>query len=102
MESGEAKSETEDPERSLTDKGKLDVARMAQWARQSEIKVHKIRHCGKRQAEKTAGIIDKNIHSTKGVIRVTRISPNGEPAPIVNLIDLEDESLMLVGDLPFY
>jgi len=98
---GEAKSETEDPERSLTEKGKWDVERMAQWAGKSGIKVHEIHHSGKKRAEQTASIIDKSIHSTNGVIRVTGISPNDDPIPIAHLIDLEDEPLMLAGHLPF-
>jgi phosphohistidine phosphatase len=98
---GEAKSETEDPERSLSEKGKRDVERMAQWAGKSGIKVHEIRHSGKRRAEQTAHIMGKQIPSRNGVVRVTGISPNDDPAPIANLINQEDEPLMLVGHLPF-
>jgi phosphohistidine phosphatase SixA len=43
---GEAKSEAEDPERSLTDRGAEAVRRMAAWAAQVGVKVDQIRHSG--------------------------------------------------------
>ncbi|HEX9757016.1 MAG TPA: phosphohistidine phosphatase SixA [Nitrospiria bacterium] len=98
---GEAKLESEDPERSLTEKGRMEAERISQWAGKSGIKVKEIRHSGKKRAEQTAEIISKRIHPPKGVIRVTGISPNDDPFPIANLIDQEDEPLMLVGHLPF-
>src|SRR5512142_725316 len=47
---GEAKSEAEDPERSLTDRGAEAVRRMAAWAARVGVKVDQIRHSGKRRA----------------------------------------------------
>jgi len=48
---GQAKPETEDPERSLTDQGAEIVGRMADWAAQVGLTVDQIQHSGKRRAE---------------------------------------------------
>jgi len=53
---GEAKPETEDPERSLTAHGAEIVEQMAGWAARMGIKLDEIRHSGKRRAEQTATI----------------------------------------------
>jgi len=53
---GEAESKKEDPERSLTKKGRRDVEKVAVWAAQTGLKIEQIRHSGKRRAAETAEI----------------------------------------------
>jgi len=98
---GEAKSEAEDPERSLTEKGKLGVERMGHWMRKSEIKVHEIRHSGKRRAEQTALILGGFLEPLNGVFQVSGLDPNHDVLPIAQLLASEETPLMVVGHLPF-
>ena len=72
---GEAKPETEDSERSLTEKGTEIVERMADWAAQMGITVDEIRHSGKKRAEQTAMIFAKKLDTAKGVIAVKGLNP---------------------------
>ena len=58
---GEAKPESEDPERPLTDRGEETVRRMAAWAAQVGLKVDEIRHSGKRRAEQTASLLAERL-----------------------------------------
>ena len=62
---GEAIPETEDSERSLTERGAETVERMADWAARNGIKVEEIRHSGKRRAEQTATIFAQRLTRRK-------------------------------------
>jgi phosphohistidine phosphatase len=99
---GEAKSEIEDPERSLTANGEKEVARVAQAVKKMGIKPAKIYHGGKKRAKQTAEIIgsglqvlDQNIEAIEG------LKPNDDARPWVEKILQEKKATMFVGHLPF-
>jgi phosphohistidine phosphatase len=98
---GEAKSEAEDPDRSLTDRGAETVRRMAAWAAAAGVKVDQIRHSGKRRAEQTAVIFAKSLGPTQGVVAVPGLAPNDDVIPVAEALWAEPGSIMLVGHLPF-
>jgi phosphohistidine phosphatase len=97
---GEAKPETEDPERSLTAHGVEIVEQMADWAARMGIKVDEIRHSGKRRAEQTATIFAKYLSPPKGVIAFSGLNPNDDVALVAESLHGEQASIMLVGHLP--
>jgi phosphohistidine phosphatase len=99
---GEAKSELEDPERSLTSKGEEEVNRVAKAAKKLDIKPSKIYHSGKKRAKQTAEIIasglkvpDQNLEAIQG------LKPNDDVHPWLEKIPKEKKDIMLVGHLPF-
>jgi phosphohistidine phosphatase len=99
---GEAKSELEDPERSLTSKGEEEVNRVAKAAKKMDIKPSKIYHSGKKRAKQTAEIIasglktpDQNLEAIQG------LNPNDDVHPWLEKIPKEKNDIMLVGHLPF-
>jgi len=98
---GQAKSEVEDPERSLTELGAETVRRMAAWAAQVGVKVDQIRHSGKRRAEQTAALLAERLGPAQGVIAVEGLKPNDDPRLVEEALRAEQGSLMLVGHLPF-
>ncbi len=98
---GEAKSETEDPERPLTERGAETVRQMAIWASQVGVRVAQIRHSGKRRAEQTAALLGERLNPSKGVVAVGGLKPNDDPHPVAEALQTEHEPLMLVGHLPF-
>jgi phosphohistidine phosphatase len=97
---GEAKAETEDPKRSLTEQGAKIVGRMADWAARTGIKVNQIRHSGKLRAEQTATIFAKKLDTPNGVIAVKDLNPNDEVTQVAESLHREQDSIMLVGHLP--
>lgn len=97
---GEAKPETEDPERSLTDRGTEIVGRMADWAARMRINVDEIRHSGKRRAEQTATIFAKQLNPQRGVNVGSFLSPNDDVTLVARSLQSEQASNMLVGHLP--
>ena len=98
---GEAKPEAEDPERPLTERGEETVLQMAAWAVQIGVRVTQIRHSGKRRAEQTAALLAERLKPSMGVVAAEGLKPNDEPRPVVEALQTEHESLMIVGHLPF-
>jgi len=96
---GEARSELEDPERSLTPRGEEETRKISDAAKRLNIHPEKICHSGKKRAEQTAGIIaaalDLPAHVGQG------LNPNDDIGPWVERIFAEAEDLMIVGHLPF-
>ena len=96
---GEAKSEAEDPERSLTIKGEEETKKVSDAAKRLGIRPSRIYHSGKKRAEQTAGIIagafDLSASLGQG------LNPNDNVRPWVERISREAEDLMIVGHLPF-
>src|SRR6516225_11720817 len=97
---GEAKPESEEPERPLTDRGAETVRRMAAWAAQVGLKVDQIRHSGKRRAEQTAALLGERLNPAQGVIAVDGLQPNDDVRPVAEAIQAEPAAVMLVGHLP--
>jgi phosphohistidine phosphatase len=96
---GEAKSEAEDPERSLTIRGEEDTRKISAAAKRLGFRPSRIYHSGKKRAEQTAGIIagvfDLSAQLGQG------LNPNDDVRPWVERISGEAEDLMIVGHLPF-
>ena len=98
---GEAKSKAEDPERSLTEKGRRDVEKVAVWAAQTGLRIERIRHSGKRRAAETAEIFAEKLNLKKNVVAISGIAPNDDVEPVANSLEQESHSIMIVGHLPF-
>lgn len=97
----EAKTEEQDPERSITPKGRQDTIRIAEMAQNAGLKVSEIRHSGKTRAKQTAGILGQYIEVADGVREVAGIGPVDDVKPVADEITAGDKDLMLVGHLPF-
>ena len=98
---GEAKSEAEDPERSLTDRGAETARRMAAWAARVGVQVDQIRHSGKRRAEQTAALLAEQLRPVNGTIAVAGLAPTADVRPVAEGLPAEIGAIMLVGHLPF-
>ncbi len=96
---GEAKSEAEDPERSLTIRGEEQTRKISDAAKKLGIRPSRIYHSGKKRAEQTAGIIagalNLSVQAGRG------LNPNDDIRPWAERIIREAEDLMIVGHLPF-
>jgi len=99
MQHGEAKSEAEDPERSLTVRGEEETQKISDAAKRLGIRPSRIYHSGKKRAEQTAGIISKALGLSPQISK--GLSPNDDVHPWVKRVSKEAEDLMIVGHLPF-
>lgn len=96
---GEAKPETEDPERSLTAKGEEEVRRVATAAKRMGIRASRIYHSGKWRAQQTAEIMASTLTLPAESFR--GLNPLDDVRPWAERISSETEDLMIVGHLPF-
>ncbi len=95
---GQAKTEAEDPQRSLTPKGENEVKSVANIAQKMTLNPSKIYHSGKLRAEQTAAIVggalDKSIETAQGM------APLDDIQLWADKINQSEKELMLVGHLP--
>lgn len=96
---GEAKSEKEDPERSLTDWGREEIERVAKVAKPLGITSSVIYHSGKLRAKQTAEILGGTLNLASQ--QEEGLNPNDPIQPWVERISKENRDLMIVGHLPF-
>jgi phosphohistidine phosphatase len=99
---GEAKSEVEDPERSLTARGEKEVVSVSKAAIGLHIRPSKVYHSGKLRAKQTAEIITSALKIPNLFVQATQgLNPNDDIRPWAEQISKEKEDLLLIGHLPF-
>ena len=96
---GEAKSEKEDPERGLTDKGRVDVQKTALLAQNWKISTSALFHSNKTRALETARIMAGHLIA-KGFSGGDGLAPLDAPEIWAERIAAMNEDVMLVGHLP--
>ncbi len=96
---GEAKPESEDPERSLTERGREEVERVARAAEKLGIQPSRIYHSGKKRAKQTAEIFGDSVK--KPPEASTGLNPNDDVRAWEDRVSEETEELMIIGHLPF-
>jgi phosphohistidine phosphatase len=74
MQHGQATTETEDPERPLTDAGRAAVQRVAKRARAADVRISGCLHSGKLRAEQTAQVASSRVVYESDLISGTGVS----------------------------
>lgn len=97
---GEAKSEKEDPERGLTDKGIEDVKRVARFVSSLNMHISQIFHSGKKRASQTAEILAEHLKPEKGITVSDGLAPLDDPRIWFERLSSKREDIALVGHLP--
>lgn len=98
---GEAESKKDDPARSLTKRGRDDVARVSAFAGRAGVQVHQIRHSPKNRAAETAAILVEHLEPAGGILALPGLAPKDDVRPVAELLNRETRSLMFVGHRPF-
>ena len=103
MQHGQATTETEDPERPLTDAGRAAVQRVAKRARAADVRISGCLHSGKLRAEQTAQLLVREIGAEPSVEARPGLAPNDPVVVVAQWLRAETEhpSLALVGHMPF-
>jgi phosphohistidine phosphatase len=96
----EAKREEEDPARDLTDKGRQDITKVAQYAGDLHLTVSRIYHSGKTRALTTAEILAAPLKPSQGVAEAAGLKPLDDPVIWADRLKGMTEDLALVGHLP--
>ena len=96
----EAKKKEEDPERDLTEKGRINIESVAHYVKRLEVQVRQIFHSGKTRARSTAEVMAYHLKPTAGVSEAPGLAPLDDPEIWADRIAQMDENVMLVGHLP--
>ncbi len=97
---GDAMSKSEEAERPLTDLGRQDAKKVANYLQKIGVKPAQIRHSGKARARETAEIIGEALNPGGGVVQVPGIKPNDDVRTVMESLWQESKSIMLVSHLP--
>jgi len=97
---GESVPKEINPDCPLSDRGLVEVARMAVMATGKEIELTKILHSGKKRALQTAIILKEYLNPLFGLEPSRGLNPNDDIFYILGLIE-KAENIMIVGHLPF-
>jgi phosphohistidine phosphatase len=97
---GEARPESEDPERPLAYAGRAQVEAAAQHLAACGITVSRILHSGKLRARQTAGIFAQYLDPAVDVMKQDGLGPNDDPEIAMQVLTRSREPVMIVGHLP--
>ena len=97
---GIPKPESEDPQKSLSEIGKVEVEKVAQVLKKSGIKVSKIFHSGKLRAKQTAEIMGDYLNPLEGITEAEGLNPLDPPEIWAEKLSNFKDDIMLVGHLP--
>jgi phosphohistidine phosphatase len=96
----EAQKKEVDPERDLTEKGRIDIESVAHHVKRLKVEVRQIFHSGKTRARSTANVLAWHLKPPAGVTEAPGLAPLDEPEIWTGRIASMDEDVMLVGHLP--
>jgi len=97
----EAKPESEDPERRLSERGRAEIRKMARFAAEHlKIRVPCILHSGKARARETAEVLAEALRPESGVEATDGLDPTADPRVWARRLTDSEEDAMLVGHLP--
>lgn len=97
---GEAKSRDADPARPLSEKGLIDVKKVAREASGRRVTVINIYHSGKMRAKQTAELFAEEVKPSQGVLEKDGLNPDDDPAIWEDRLSDTRTNVMLVGHLP--
>ncbi len=98
---GQANHESIDPNKNLSEIGKKEAAKMAEFLGQLGITVGQIWHSDKARAKQTAEILASAVKLQNGITEKTGLRPNDPVGSIAVEIQAYNNDLMLVSHLPF-
>ena len=100
MQHGEAKAESEDPARPLTERGRQEVERVARHAARLPLGVALVEHSSKLRARQTAEIVASCLEPRPRVQERPGLAPNDDPGDLARALQDASEPRLLVGHLP--
>ncbi len=98
---GEALAKDIDPERSLSEKGRRDVERLAAFLGGRAIRVARVLHSGKKRARETAQLLAAAMSPGAEAEAVAGLDPNDPVEPLAEQVSGWQQDAVLVGHLPF-
>jgi phosphohistidine phosphatase len=98
---GDAVPKDVDPDRPLSDKGRSDIQRLAEWLSQHDVRVAQIFHSGKTRAKETAEILGSLLESRGEMHERKGLAPNDSPEDLIQQLQDADKDTLIAGHMPF-
>jgi len=101
MRHGEALSSNKDPQRRLTDNGKLKIEQLAKHLQQQKLTYSHAYHSDRKRAQQTAEIMTQIISPDIKPAFLENITPNDDPGLLITEINGWNEDTLVTSHLPF-
>ena len=101
MRHGEALSSDKDPQRGLTDSGKLKINQLAKHLQQQKLTYGHAYHSDRKRAQQTAEIMTQIISPNIKPTFLENITPNDDPGMLITEINDWNEDTLVASHLPF-
>jgi len=96
-----SKSKEEDPERGITDTGKAETEKIAQYFKSLNPEIHVIWQSGKKRAKETADLFAHVLGIDNRILEHTGLSPNDPIDTVISALEKMHKDIVIVGHLPF-
>ena len=100
MQHGKPIPKEKNPDKPLSDRGKYDVGKMADFLKKAGVQVETVFHSGKTRARQTAEIISSKINPGKESQKREGLSPLDDVKIIAEEIKQGQKDFMIAGHLP--
>ena len=96
-----SKTKEEDPERGITDDGRIVTERIAEYFKSLKPEIHVIWRSGKKRTKETAEIFARTLGIDNRILKHTSLSPNDPVGPVISALEKMHKNVIIVGHLPF-
>ena len=96
-----SKSKEEDPERGITDTGRTETEKIADYFRTLNPEIHVIWQSGKKRAKETAEIFARVLGIDNRILEHSNLSPNDPIEPVTSALEKMHKNVIILGHLPF-
>jgi phosphohistidine phosphatase len=98
---GEALPKDADPQRPLSEKGRDDARRLAEFLGGCGIRVSRVLHSGKTRARETAELLAAKVLPGKDLEASAGLDPNDPVGAMAERLGAWEQDVLVVGHLPF-
>ncbi len=98
---GEAVPKEVDPDRPLSEKGRLDVERLAAFLARVGVRVERLYHSGKPRARQTAELLQWAVAPRRRPEERAGLGPADPVAPLAAEAQAWEEDALIAGHMPF-
>ena len=98
---GDAVAKDVDPDRPLSDQGRADIQRLAEWLANQHVQVAQILHSGKRRAIETAELLRPLLESPDQIFEGQGLAPNDSPEAFLRQLRDPKKDTLIAGHMPF-
>ena len=98
---GDAMPKDLDPDRPLSDQGRGDIRRLAEWLASQNIQLVQILHSGKARARETAEILRPLLKSPSRIYEGQGLAPNDSPENFLHQLKDANKDTLISGHMPF-